>query len=1077
MTHDAASACSLVLQVALEDAPRGQKTQTPGPPEGAVSLYEGSMATQQSRRAGRASASEEQWSSTQSSSSSVHVEEAKGNSPPVRSEVPSRPTSMTVSKNFSYAQALKTTYPKVEGSVAGSMLGSPCVTPSDSPCQSKMALRSESATPASSMAISSPTPSVGSRKLVSPLGGSGGGQSQDVEVGGAGEEEEEEVRSGRESSELPAPVLVASQSVDGPELEGECEDGEKGGTPVCSPDSGTATSNAVTIVQEEPTIRPSDPPQPSPSPKDTCLQTPPTPPEEDKGHKADDVVTSEPRIADMKVAPAPPVVTPGASPPQGAQGDIKPPPGLPGHAPGIASTPLLIQNLTDHQKLLTQQRMLAAGHRMFSLGPPPQARMAARSVGSLMPVPPAALLTSVPPQALPTQHLLDHHHQHQQQQQQQQQGLLEHQTARHLQDMAAYHHHHHQQQQQQQQQQPHPHPHHPLSHHATPPVSFGSAHPAGSVPSRALLGNQPTSLSRQQLETFLYNILLQEQQQQQQQALQKHLLQQQQQQQQQQHALQKQHNLMLQQHGLVSKVQMEKVAQHGSLQQHSVSQHGIHQHQHGVPHHQHGVPQHSITHHGVPQHSVPQHGIEERKQQQQQQNASAQLYQQANPGATGKSEAPSAPYLLHNPHLPPHSVPMARTPPSGLAMGLQPSPQQTAAMFAAIQPLRGLLPAQPPPQQLALDPSPPLREPVAFPLAPTAPAKEVTSDPSGSSEMTVAALDSGRPATTSSDSSDDHDQTESQKGSSLSITATPFIPMSGGVAVASAPGNPLQSQPQSQPQQPPPQHDLARKIPTNTSYEMGPTPSSLPAHVQTHTALLYPAMGGGRGHMVPHTHAVQPSSMLPQMVTLPPSQVAAGRPAYQVISPQAERPVLHHRQHGLVAMQRQLSGGGAERRGQEHGRNSSKEHSHYRLPMQQQAEQVGVVPAGMGNPLDAQGRQILPQKAFAPYGMVGVPGGGVHGKVGGEPFGPVGRAMVSQQQQQQQEAVLKQAQALHMGQGAGSKRPLLPTPLAPHTPQTWPPGGRPPVVPPHKLYPARNIPYSTGAGLLGGMTAYPRNPI
>ena len=220
---------------------------------------------------------------------------------------------------------------------------------------------------------------------------------------------------------------------------------------------------------------------------------------------------------------------------------------------------------------------------------------------------------------------------------------------------------------------------------------------------------------------------------------------------------------------------------------------------------------------------------------------------------------------------------------------------------------------------------------------------------------------------------------------------------------------------------------------------------------------------------MPHTAPLPPSNVVP-------AQVVAGRPAFQVISPQAERhtPQQQQQQHGLVALQRQLSGGGAERRSQETGRSSSKEHLHYRLPVQQQpqqaGEQVGVVPSGMGNPLDMRGRQMLSQKGFPPYGLVGMAGGGVHGK---EQYVAVGRPMVNQQQ----EAVLKQAQVIH----AGSKRPLLPTPLPPHTHQSWAPtGGRPPAVPPHKLYPApiqRNVPFSARAGLLGGVNAYPRNTI
>ncbi len=1047
MTHDAASACSLVLQVALDDAPRGHNTPTP--PEGAGTLYEGSMATQQSRRAGRASACEE-WSSTQSSTtSSIHMEDTKANSPSVRPEVVSRPASMAVSKSFSYAQALKTSYPKVEGS--GSMLGSPSITPSDSPCQSKMALRSETATPASSVAVPSPTPSVGSRKLVSPQGG----RSQEVELaGGAGEEEEAGgkgsaepppgSRGGVASPQVPPPDLIQSEAVQ------EEPEKRKGG--VVSPGGETTPTKADSLVQEELALQPSTA-QLSPPNKDSRLSSPSP---KDKVHGADSV-TSEPRMMDMKVAPAPPVAPTGTHPSQG--GVMKAPPGLSGHTPGggmmtTSSPPLHIHNLTDHQKLLTQQRMIATGHRMYSLiHPPLQPRMAAGSGAALMPVPPAALLSSgLPLTAMPSQH-----HLLEQQQQQQQQGLLEHQTARQLQDMV-YHH--------QQQQQPQP---HTLSHHvATPlqttPVSFSSSRPAGGVPSRALLGNQPASLSRQQLEAVIVNILLQDQQQKQQ----SFLLQQQQQ-----HALQKQHNMMLQQQqALVSKAQMEKM----QIPQHGAPQHGAPPPQHGAP--QHGAPP---PQQGAPQHSAPQqHGgmVEERKQQQQH-VSSAQFYhhyQQASSGGGGaanKSEAPSAPYLLHNPHMAPPSLPMAGTAPPGLSMGLQPPPQHPATMFR----LRGgsyLIPAPPPPQpqppQLGLDPSPPLphREPAAFPLAQPVPVKqpslEVTSAPSTSSE---AAVESGQTAAASSDSSDDQEQTESQKGSSLSITATPFVPMSVAASIpANPPTQPLPQLPNQPPTQHRSQHDLIRKEmtnqPTASGYDMPPPSSLLPQHIQTHTPpLLYP-----RAPMVPHTTAV---SVMSQMVP--------GRPAYQVISPQAERPTTIHQQqqqqqqHRLVALQRQLSGGGVERRGQDTGQ---KEHLHYRLPVQQAGEQVGMVPAGMGNPLDVQGRQMLPQKGFPPYGVVGVAGGGVHGKA--EQFAPVGRPMVTQQQQQQ-ETVLKQAQALH----TGSKRPLLPTPLTPHAHQTWPPtGGRPPVVPSHKLYPAtvqRNVPFSARAGLLGGVNTYPRNPV
>lgn len=1068
-----------MLQVAVEaEPPHLQKLQPP--PEGTVPLYDGPMATQQCRRAGRVSASEEQWSTQSSTSSILTSEEAKLNSP--RLEVVARPSSMAV-KSFSYAQALKTSYPKVE--TGGGVLGSQSITPSDSPGPSKLTLRSGTATPASSAPVLSPTPSVGSsRRLVSPQGGSGsGGRSQE---GG----EEEERTSGQVSAE-PPPLEVgggvadpASSAVSS-RSEGEQDDERS----VVSP-ADRATPNST---KDLPPTPPEAPPL-SPPGKDTLLAP------EDKAPVADSV-SSDPRITpDQQVAP------------EGlplSQGDvIKAPPGLTSQE--VATPPhVRVQNFPDHQKLLNSQRLMPAGQRLYGMAPP-QARMAPG--GSLMPVP-ATVFSSLLPQqpvALPSQPQQPHPLPTQPQQphplpsQQQhvmeaQQGMLEQQAVRIPQD------HPYQQPQSQ-------HPHHAPTPLQATPASFSSTRPAGSVPSRALLGNQPAALNRQQLEAVIVNILLQDQQH----ALHKHLLQQQHQQ----HALQKHHSMMLQQQ---AKAQMQGsqhhqhvppqplIPQHGAPQ-HSVLQPGALQRanpQPIIP--QHGAPQHSVPQpgHGTPLLGTPQHGtpqsmvIEERKlplssttQLYQQQAGAGQLQQLPSPGSgTSKSETP---YLLHNPHLNTSSVPVV---PPGLALNV-PTPQHSTA-YTGVPQLRGssyiFPPHQPPshPPHLPLNPSP---QDFSVPQG-----KEVSLEAS-SAPSTETVGDSVATVATPSDSSDDQDQTGSQKGSSLSITATPFVPAAGiptnpqGQVPQALPQphlaqlepTPPQAPPQSHPPQPHPpaqsqgpsqappqpqgpaaqQEPLGKQDGIQSSYEV-PHSSLIPSqHIQTQSSLLYSGMGGGRPPMVPPSAGMPPSNMISP-------QVMAGRPAYQVISPQAERPAPpQQQQHGIVGLQRQLSGGGAERRGQESGRSGSKEHLHYRLPVQhpqQTGEQVGVVPPGMGaSSMDIHhGRQTLPHKGFPPYAHVGMAGGGVHGK---DQYVSVGRPMTHQQQQ---EAVFKQPQVHH----SGPKRPLLPTPLPAHTHQSWPPtGGRPPSVPPHKLYATpvqqRNVPFSARAGLLGGMnTAYPRNPI
>lgn len=279
---------------------------------------------------------------------------------------------------------------------------------------------------------------------------------------------------------------------------------------------------------------------------------------------------------------------------------------------------------------------------------------------------------------------------------------------------------------------------------------------------------------------------------------------------------------------------------------------------------------------------------------------------------------------------------------------------------------------------------------------------------------------------------------ESLKSSSLSITATPFIPSNpADVQVKEIAGKTDSSGPPAIP--------LSVPLP-HPSATVGPPPVTSHSRGWSST---------GRPHPLP-------------MPALHQKQVRDGQ-AYQVISPQVENPHQHSAAAAAAALHRQLSG---DRRG---GGKEGVRPKDYRFPGHHGPDPALF--AAMTTGLDMQPRHLPTQKPFP--GLYGTGMGGMgRNKLPGAAETDGGRSAAHVHEALKQSAT-----------SIGNKRPLLPTPsppthaniLPPRLPPTWTaPQGTLPS--PHgqqaTLYPEqRNLGGYSGPPLVGGMAAYHRNQL
>ena len=921
------------------------------------------MATPQCPRAGRRYAGPEGTRGSSASSQGSKV------SSPMRTDMVEvrggggRGGSSVVCKTVSYAQALKM---NKADSTSSSKLNSPCPTPSESPYQSKVLLQSGTVTPSGSVqGVSSPAPSVGDQ-LPSP--GSQGKLGAKVSPIRLEEVETTDVHT-EEVEDLVSPVS----------------------SPLVSPSPSPAPPVESKPMEEVMYTQPRPPPPatkgvspPTPGPHPSAVS--PTLKDTSPGH---DKLTSDPVVKDTPLVAMP---TPLAPPPR-LTGMMRVPPGLP------IPLPAHTHNLTDHQKLLTQQQKLLVTSRPYTVGP---GRLA--TGGSVLPM--------VQPLMPRGHHLLE-----QQQQRQQQQGLLEHQSRLMKGQDIPYHlsSHTHLHSGPNPSLFAYPMPSRPTAIQANPTPKPSVLHTPVPLPqataTRPLLGNQ----------TISPELLL-------------HLMKQ--------PALQKHAFLMPQQVTQLNKG-LDKVEP---------------------------SPVYSQT-------------------------IAQQIYQ---PHPTvlpaSKPEVLSmAPYLLPNTHLstplgttgqppamlsrqtaPPHNVlPAQPAPPLNIAPGQAltiPHGQTAPQVYAPMVRVNYSVQQQPLQQRAAVltrvpaDSSPPSQAPPTGPGLP-APPNPVRLE--ANVELSLAA-----------DESEIDENADSLKPSSLSVSATPFIPMAQDKASADSVQLPAQSHTQQSPVQhvSPPQHtspvqQLAAKdldemkkksqephphpppmahppaIPHPRPSHPPSRPPSFPPTAVQQAPLVYPAVGGGRG--IPAN--IMAASNL--MASVPQQRKLREEQAYQVITP--EQP--HRSLHQLPAAETS---------------HHLKDNTRYRVPAHMAGEAAGLIP-------NMEVRAVPPQKPFAAYGLPAATQ--LNKLIVGGAREPLVTRTVPQGQQEVAINVL-----------GVSKRALLPTPshgtlLPPHIPptQSWTMarGNVLPSAHSHSnqqvVYPEqRNMPgYTTGAGpgLLG--VAYHRTQI